>query len=99
MLFSVGFQLDCCCFSGWRYAGITLSQSCAFLRGMLSVGMEKEAKWVPEQIAGGLCDGLTIGGVHTGVDWQTWDGVASGYEGYLCDQMGVLALMLDIWGE
>lgn len=67
------------------------------MRGMLSVGMEEQVRFVLEKIAEGLCSGISISGVGGGVDWQTWDGVASGYEGYLCDQMGVMALMLEIW--
>lgn len=86
-------------FGGYENAGVTLSQSCHFLRGMLSVGMEKEARFVLEKMADGMCKGLSIGGVASGIDWQTWDGVASGYEGFLCDQMGVIAVMLEIWGE
>lgn len=86
-------------FGGYQNAGVTLSQSCHFMRGMLSVGMEEQVRFVLEKIAEGLCSGICVGGVGSGVDWQTWDGVASGYEGYLCDQMGVMALMLEIWGE
>lgn len=86
-------------FGGYENAGVTLSQSCHFLRGMLAVGMEEEAKFVLTQMARGLCSGINIGGVGSGIDWQTWDGVPSGYEGFLCDQMGVIAVMLEVWGK
>jgi len=46
-----------------------------------------------------MCSGINIGGVGSGLDWLTWDCVPCGYEGYLCDQMGVIAVMLEIWGE
>ncbi len=86
-------------FGGYQNGGVTLSQSCHFIRGMLATGMKEQAYFVLRQMAKGLCSGISIGGVGSGVDWQTWDGVPSGYEGFLCDQMGVIALMLEIWGE
>lgn len=85
-------------FGGYENAGITLSQSCHFLNGLLAVGMEKEACYVMTCMASGMQDELGIGGVNSGIDWKTWDGVPTGYEGLLCDQFGVIAVMLQLWG-
>ncbi len=85
-------------FGGYQNAGVTLSQSCHFLRGLYAVGMTAEADSILTQMAQGLTARLNTGGSMSGVDWKTWDGISSGYEGLLCDQMGVIAVMLERWG-
>lgn len=86
-------------FGGYQNAGITLSQSRHFLNGLYAVGMDREADAILEAMAQGLAEGLTVGGVASGVDWKTWDGTPSGYEGNLCDQFGVLQPLLRRYRE
>ena len=61
--------------------------------------MDREADAILEAMAQGLAEGLTVGGVASGVDWKTWDGTPSGYEGNLCDQFGVLQPLLRRYRE
>ena len=85
-------------FGGYENGGITLSQSRHFINGLLHVGMEKEADFLLTEICKGLVSGYVIGGVGTGCDWKMWDGVYSGYEGILCDQLGVFQPLIRRFG-
>lgn len=76
-------------FGGYMNGGVTLSQARHFINGLYTIGMNKEADFVLSEICKGLVNGNVIGGVDSGVDWKTWDGVASGYEGMLGDQLGI----------
>ena len=45
-----------------------------------------------------LGDGSAFGGCASGLDLHTWDGTPCGYEGLLCDQLGVIAVALERYG-
>jgi hypothetical protein len=76
-------------FGGYQNGGVTLSQARHFINGLAASGMNQEADFLLSEICKGFLYGNVIGGVGSGVDWKTWDGLASGYEGLLCDQLGV----------
>ena len=76
-------------FGGYQNGGITLSQARHFINGLAAAGMRSEADFLLDEMCKGLLFGSVIGGVGSGVDWKTWDGLASGYEGVLCDQLGI----------
>lgn len=76
-------------FGGYQNGGVTLSQARHFINGLYTVGMNTEADFILNEICKGLVYGNVIGGIGSGVDWKTWDGVSSGYEGLLCDQLGI----------
>ena len=76
-------------FGNYQNGGITISQSRHFINGLIHVGMSQEADLIMMNICRGLIHSNLIGGVGSGLDWKSWDGVSSGYEGFLCDQLGV----------
>jgi len=86
---------SCLPFGCYQNAGITLSQSEAFISGLYTVGMTKEADMIVTEISKGLLYCNLISGSSSGVDWKAWDGTASGYEGILTDQFGVFAPILE----
>jgi hypothetical protein len=79
----------------YQNGGATHSQARHFVSALYKAGMRDEA----DQVLLGLCtsmgDGTAFGGCGSGIDWRTWDGAPSGYEGLLCDQFGVLATAID----
>ena len=81
-------------FGGYQNGGVTLSQARHFINGLTAVGMRHQADFLMNQMCSGLLSGSVIGGVGSGVDWKTWDGLASGYEGLLCDQLGIFQPLL-----
>lgn len=85
---------------GW-YAngGVTLSQARWFIAALYAVGMRDEADRLLTAMCGSLADGSAIGGCGSGVDLRTWDGSPCGYEGLLCDQLGVLVPAIDRWAK
>lgn len=78
----------------YQNGGITLSQSKHFINALYKVNMTEEADFILNEIAKGLLYSNVVGGTGSGVDWKTWDGVSSGYEGILCDQFGIFVPML-----
>ena len=60
--------------------------------------MRAEADRVLEAHCESLGDGTAFGGCASGVDVRTWDGTPCGYEGLLCDQLGILAVAVDRYG-
>jgi len=85
-------------FGGYENGGITISQARHFINGLRCVGMDKEADFILTEICRGLLYGNVIGGVGTGCDWKMWDGVYSGYEGILCDQLGIFQPLIRRFG-
>jgi hypothetical protein len=85
---------------GW-YAngGVSLSQSRHFVGALYAVGMRDEADRVLEAHCESLGDGTAFGGCASGVDVRTWDGTPCGYEGLLCDQLGILAVAIDRFAD
>ncbi len=79
----------------YQNGGATLSQARHFVRALYRVGMRAEADRLLEGMCESLGDGTAFGGCGSGVDWRSWDGAPSGYEGLLCDQFGVIALALE----
>ena len=81
---------------GW-YAngGVSLSQARHFIGAMYAVGMAAEADRALTAMCESLADGTAFGGCASGIDLRTWDGTACGYEGILCDQLGILAVAID----
>jgi hypothetical protein len=83
----------------YQNGGLTHSQARHFIAALYKVSLREEA----DQLLTGLCaslgDGTAYGGCGSGVDWRTWDGAPSGYEGLLCDQFGVLAPAIDRYAE
>ncbi len=78
--------------------GVGHSQSRHFVGALYAVGMRDEADRVLEALCASLGDGTAFGGCASGVDLRTWDGTPCGYEGLLCDQLGILAVAVDRWG-
>jgi hypothetical protein len=78
--------------------GVTLSQARHFIGALYAVGMTAEADRVLVAACAGLGEGTAFGGCASGIDLRTWDGTPCGYEGLLCDQLGVLAVALDRYG-
>ena len=78
--------------------GVSLSQARHFIGALYRVGMRAEADRVLEAACASLADGSAFGGCASGVDLRTWDGTPCGYEGLLCDQLGVLAVALEHYG-
>jgi hypothetical protein len=79
--------------------GVTLSQARHFIGALYAVGMTEEADRVLVGTCASLADGSAFGGCATGLDLHTWDGTPCGYEGLLCDQLGVLAVALERFGD
>jgi len=86
-------------FGGYQNGGATLSQAKHFINGLYAVGMNTEADFVLCEICKGLLHGNVIGGIGSGGDWKTWDGIASGYEGLLCDQLGIFQPLIRRYGR
>jgi len=86
-------------FGGYMNSGITLSQARHFINALYKVGMIKEADFILSEICNGLLHSNVIGGVHSGSDWKTWDGVSSGYEGLLSDQLGIFQPLIRRYGK
>jgi hypothetical protein len=79
----------------YQNRGATHSQSRHFVQAMYDVGMKQEADFVLHELCSSLADGSAFSGCGSGVDWRRWDGSASGYEGLLSDQFGILAVAVD----
>jgi hypothetical protein len=75
--------------------GVSLSQARHFIGALYAVGMTEEADRVLTGACASLADCTAFGGCASGVDLHTWDGTPCGYEGLLCDQLGVLAVALE----
>ena len=75
--------------------GVGLSQARHFVGALYAVGMRDEADRVLEALCAALADATAFGGCASGVDLRTWDGTPCGYEGLLCDQLGILAVAVD----
>jgi hypothetical protein len=78
--------------------GVSLTQARHFIGALYAVGMTSEADQVLRGCCASLGDGSAFGGCASGVDLHTWDGTPCGYEGLLCDQLGVLAVALERFG-
>jgi hypothetical protein len=83
----------------YQNGGLTHSQARHFISALYRVGMHDEADQLLHELCASLGDGTAYGGCGSGVDWRTWDGAPSGYEGLLCDQFGMLAPAIDRYGE
>ena len=82
-------------FPTYENGGLTHSQSRHFVGALFKVGMTREADILLEKLCATLGDGTAFAGCGSGVDWRRWDGSATGYEGFLCDQFGIVALAID----
>lgn len=82
-------------FGGYENGGLTFSQARHFINAMYKVGMKEKADFIVGEMCGGLLRGNVIGGLNSGIDWKTWDGVSCGYEGLLCDQLGIFQTILN----
>ena len=78
---------------------LTLSQARHFVGALYKVGMVKEANTLLHAMLESLGNGTAFGGCGSGVDWRRWDGAACGYEGLLCDQLGILAVAMERYGR
>ena len=74
---------------GYQNGGVTLSQARHFINGLYAAEMTGEADFILGEMCKGLLYCNVVGGTGSGVDWKTWDGAATGYEGLLCDQFGI----------
>lgn len=77
--------------------GVSLSPARWFIAALYRVGMRDEADRLLVAMCGSLADGSAIGGCGSGVDVRNWDGTPGGYEGLLCDQLGLLVPAIDRW--
>lgn len=75
--------------------GLSLTQARHFVNALFKVGMMEEGDRVLQGICRSLSDGTAYGGVGSGVDWRKWDGTPTGYEGLLCDQLGIVQTIVD----
>ncbi len=78
----------------YQNAGLTHSQTRHFVGALYQTGMQKEGDMLLNKLCQSLENGTAFGGCGSGVDWKTWDGRPSGYEGLLTDQFGILAQAL-----
>ena len=85
-------------FGIYANGGVSLTQARHFIGALYAVGMTAEADAVLEAMCASLGDGSAFGGCASGLDVHTWDGTPCGYEGLLCDQLGVIAVALDRFG-
>ena len=83
----------------YQNGGLTHSQTRHFVGALYKVGLREEADRLLHDLCASMGDGTAYGGCASGVDWRTWDGAPSGYEGLLCDQFGILAPAIDRYGE
>jgi hypothetical protein len=65
--------------------GITAAQTRQFIMAHYVVGEEGEADRMLKAMIGHLVKTGFQNRVGGGIDWNTWDGTACGYEGYLAD--------------
>jgi len=79
--------------------GATHAQAHYFVNALYRVGMTNEADRVLQGLSSSLASGAAFGGCGTGMEWRSWDGLPTGYEGILTDQFGVLALIVDRYGS
>ena len=86
-------------FGGYEDGGVTLSQAKHFINGLSKVGMKEERDLLLTNICEGLMSGNIIGSVSSGIDWKTWDGIASGYEGFLTEQLGIFYPLIKRFGK
>jgi hypothetical protein len=85
-------------FGFYANGGVSLTQARHFIAALYAVGMTEEAERVLRGTCASLGDGSAFGGCASGVDVHTWDGTPCGYEGLLCDQLGVIAVALERYG-
>ncbi len=86
-------------FGFYANGGVSMTQARHFIDAMYAVGLTAEADRVLLQMCASLGEGSAFGGCASGVDLHTWDGTPCGYEGLLCDQLGVIASALERYGE
>jgi hypothetical protein len=85
-------------FGDFENGGLTHAQARHFVGALYQVGMTKEGDTVLRAMLESLADGTAFGGCGCGVEWRRWDGAASGYEGLLTDQFGILAVAIERYG-
>jgi len=82
-------------FQHYMNGGITAAQTRQFIMAHYVVGEEGEADRMLKAMIGHLVKTGFQNRVGGGIDWNTWDGKACGYEGYLADCFTFLqAIML-----
>ncbi|MCD9025040.1 hypothetical protein [Cohnella silvisoli] len=86
-------------FGIYQNGGTTLSQARHFIAALYRVGMQAEADDMLTDMCASLADGSAFGGCGSGVDWRMSDGMHCGYEGLLCDQLGVLIPAIERYGS
>jgi len=86
-------------FGDFENGGLTHAQARHFVGALYKVGMRKEGDTVLHAMLESLADGTAFSGCGSGVEWRRWDGAASGYEGLLTDQFGILAVAIDRYGR
>jgi hypothetical protein len=72
-------------FQHYMNGGITAAQTRQFIMAHYVVGEEGEADRMLKAMIGHLVKTGFQNRVGGGIDWNTWDGTACGYEGYLAD--------------
>ncbi len=76
-------------FQFYENGGATMSQAYYYL-GALGIAHMPSAERMGEEMLRAFEEGTAFGGIKSGVDWRTWDGLSTGYEGLLADQFYVL---------
>jgi len=85
-------------FGQYMNGGITAGQALHFLAAHYTIGQSERADRVLRamlerqergEFENGVCNAPT-----EGIDWTTWDGKPSGYEGYLADSLRFLQAVL-----
>lgn len=76
-------------FGIYENGGATMSQSYYYLRA-LEIAKMPVVREIEEAFLESFIKGEVFGGLGSGCDWKSWDGLSVGYEGMLSDQFYVL---------
>jgi len=79
----------------YQNGAATHSQTRHFVNALYKVGLIAEGDLILAGLCSSIADGSAYSGVGSGLDWRKWDGTPTGYEGYLCDQLGMLSTIFD----
>lgn len=75
----------------YEHGAITTSYISETVTGLFRCGQRQAAGKIMDAILETIARGELSGGEGSGIDWRTWDGVPTGYEGTLADQYEIWA--------
>jgi hypothetical protein len=82
----------------YENGGRTLSQSHHFVDALYAVGMQEEGDALLQELCTNLAEGTAFGGSMSGLDWRFANGISSGYEGLLSEQLAVIGSAIRRFG-